>query len=168
METDEIQRYVNVTNTIVCAQDELPLHKIDGGVYISNTDELRKRGAHWVLLAVLPGREVIYFDSLKIPPFVEYFYKFLRVNVEGGGTLELNKYVIQSPASNACGRICIMLAWHLFEGGEFSDFCKLYNDTPHANDKTVEGQWALFLKGIKTRARTRKSVNHGSLPKAVL
>jgi hypothetical protein len=167
MDTDEIQKYVNATNTIVCASDELPQFRIEGGVYISNTDELRKKGAHWVLLAVLPGREVIYFDSLTIPPLVEYFYQFLKVNVPEG-SLELNKKVIQSPASSACGRICILLAWHLFEGGKFADFCKIYNDTPLMNDKKVAGQWALFLNGIKARARSSKVRNHGSLPKAIL
>jgi hypothetical protein len=167
MNSDEIQRYVSETNTIVCASDQLPSWKIDKGIFISNTDELKKSGSHWVLLAVLPGREVIYFDSLSVPPLIVYFYNFLKANVEGG-TFELNKSVIQSTASIGCGKYCTLLAWHLFEGGKFSDFCKMYSGTPLMNDKKMEGHWALFLKSIKTRARARKSVNHGTLPKAIL
>jgi len=167
MNSDEIQRYVSGTNTLVVARDQIPQYEIDRGIFISNIDVLQKKGSHWVLLAVLPGREVIYFDTQSVPPLIEYFYKFLRVNV-GGGSFEVNKSVIQSPGSIGCGKYCTLLAWHLFEGGKFADFCKMYSDTPLMNDKKMEGHWQLFLKCIKARERKRTRVNHGSLPKAIL
>lgn len=157
MQTDEIQQYVSATKAVVCASDELPQHRIKSGLFISNTDEMNKSGAHWVLLAVVntPERRIIYFDSLAVPPLIKYFYTFLKCNVEGG-TLELNKNVIQAQSSQHCGRFCTLLAWHLFRGGKFDEFCKLYNQTPYLNDKKLEGRWALFMDWYKGTSASKK------------
>jgi hypothetical protein len=155
MDTDEIQRYVKDTKALVCASDQLPQHKIKSGIYISNTDELSKSGLHWVLLAVLETK-VIYFDTLAVPPLIEYFYKFLKCNVVGK-ELELNKNVIQSEQSSFCGAYCILLCWHLHEGGTFEEFCKQFSASPLINDKKLEGRFALFLEWYKSRHGTKKT-----------
>lgn len=146
MQTDEIQKYVSGTGAKVVASDQLPEHRINNGIYISNTDEIDKAGMHWVVLAVLkkPTRKIIYFDTLAVPPLTEHFYKFLKYNVEGGN-LELNKNIIQSEDSAHCGRYSVLLVRFLAEGGTFEEFCKMYSANPQINDKKLEGQWALFM-----------------------
>lgn len=154
MDTDEVQKYVRATGAVVCASDEIPQIRINGGMYISNTEELDKSGSHWVLLAVLPGERLIYFDPLSVPPLTMYFYNFLNCNKDGR-TLEMNKNVLQSGDSVACGKWCILIAWYLFKGGELYNFCKMYSASPYLNDKKMEGHWALFLKWYKRESAAK-------------
>lgn len=158
MQTDEIQKFIRGTGAQVCACDQLPLHRIKSGIFISNTELLKESGGHWVLLAVRnsPERKIIFFDSLAVPPFIEHFYKFLKCNVEGG-TLELNKNVIQDAESDHCGKYCVLLVFYLLRGGALEGFCKEYSSSPLNNDKKLEREWALFVeKWYKSESAAKK------------
>lgn len=158
MQTDEIQNFLRGTGAKVCACDQLPLQRIKSGIYISNTELLKESGSHWVVLAVLnsPERKIIYFDSLAVPPLIEFFYKFLKCNVEGG-TLELNKNVIQDSESAHCGKYSVLLVHYLLKGGALEGFCKEYSSSPQNNDQKLEREWALFVeKWYKSESAAKK------------
>lgn len=143
MLTDEIEKYMPA-GVAVLAADQLPQVKLaKPALFICNTEEQNKRGAHWVLLGLPSDDELIYFDSLCNPPLTKYYYNFLQRN-SAGKTFKTNKFPIQSESSSYCGNLCVLLVWHLRTGRTFESFCGQFGASVYKNDLKVEQQWKIF------------------------
>jgi hypothetical protein len=146
MLTDEIEQYISQAGGIVCAADQLPQVKLKKPtLFISNTEERDKKGAHWVLLGKPNENELIYFDSLCTPPLTKYYYNFLQHN-SAGTTFKTNKFPIQSESTSLCGMYTVLLFWHLRTGRPFETFCAQFGASVAQNDLKLERLWKIFTR----------------------
>ena len=78
----------------VYARNNLP--KIKDGAYVTNFDEYKSIGTHWIALYV-NGNNTIYFDSFGIEHFLKEIKKFI-----GNKNIATNIYRIQAYDSTLC------------------------------------------------------------------
>lgn len=138
--------YVRPTGAKVVASDLLPKYKLKKpAIFVSNTEENNKSGAHWIVIGKPTDDQLLYFDSLCVPPLVEHFYKFLQRNA-AGTKLIMNKYPLQSETSAHCGRFCVLLIWNLHMGGSLDSFCAQFGAGVAENDIKLERMWKKFTR----------------------
>jgi hypothetical protein len=151
MLTDEIEYYVAPAGVKCVAADQLPQGKLKKpALFVCNTEEISKNGAHWVLTGKPSENELIFFDALCLPPLVRYYYHFLNRN-KAGTTFKLNRYPIQSETSFLCGPYCVMLVWHLRTGHSFESFCAQFGASVVENDLKLQQQWKKFTRWFAGR-----------------
>lgn len=123
-------------------RDLIPKYIPNNYGLIVNTDKSNMPGEHWVALYKVNDC-VIYFDSFGLPPLHEEIIKFIKANSIKGWYY--NTINFQSVYSNTCGVYCVFYLTNYFNGGNFENFCKIFNFNCNINDKLAKKlyQWRL-------------------------
>lgn len=102
------------------AADQIPTCNNFPCSVVVNLDTSEHKGSHWVALFMENSQQIIYFDSLCLPPFgniLEYLGKFKNITK--------NSKIYQSYFSNVCGFYCIFIIYHLSVNYSFEKTLKL-------------------------------------------
>ena len=120
----------------VCSITELP-EKIQGKIYIVNTDPHWLPGTHWVTCYFPTVGPAEFFDSLGHGPHYYYsdFQVFLLRNSNKGYVY--NKKNIQAHDSKTCGYYCLFYCLHRARGIPMNHIINAFTNEPWINDWMV-------------------------------
>ena len=117
----EIQYYHNEPRfNGVYLRDNLP-NKINDEAYVTNLDEHKDTGTHWVAL-FCKKNEIIYFDSFGVEHIPEEIKKFI-VNKN----IKANIYRVQANNSVICGDFCIGFIDFMFANKTLTDYTNFFS-----------------------------------------
>ena len=113
----------------VFSRDNLPRHRC-ARLYVVNEEPSNKRGSHWIMLHITPGKEKnVYFDSYGRKPLLSEFRRYLGKNVE------YNKKCLQHMLSMSCGQWCMYFAWRQSNDWSLKNITGAFNEKkPLVND----------------------------------
>ena len=126
----------------VYSRHNLP-NKIKKGAYVTNLDEYKNTGTHWVSLFVKTN-EVIYFDSFGVEHIPKEINKFIRSKELGPAVgnnkkIKSNIFRIQAYGSIMCGYFCIELISHMLKGKTLLDYTILISPNDFKkNDQIIK------------------------------
>ena len=103
------------------------LKKIKDGAHVTNHDEYKDIGAHWIAL-FCKRNEIVYFDSFGVEHIPEEIKEFI-----GNKNIKANIFRIQANNSVMCGYFCIGFIDFMLVNKELTDFTNLFS--PYDFDK---------------------------------
>ena len=103
---------------------------VKNGSYVTNLDEYRDIGTHWVALYV-NNKTITYFDSFGVEHIPREIMKFIARK-----KIITNIYRIQAYDSIMCGYFCIGFINFMFNGKSLTDYTNLFspNDLKKSDD----------------------------------
>ena len=133
MNNRELERLLIGYPVTVCASDQIQVRK--GHFVISNTDNSKGPGKHWVTFYFPRHGALEFFDSLGHSPdhYKAGFEKLLTTNYW------MNSDRIQDYGSDSCGFYCVYYVISRRAGLTFKDIVKHFN----VHDKTRNDQYVI-------------------------
>ena len=111
---------------------------------IINTDRSKQHGSHWVSVYVTRDNHGEYFDSFGFPPLVQDIVSFLN---ELGLCFCKSNFVVQHPASVACGHFAIGFLLARFRDVSFEEFLAFFDSSQLQQNDSIIKKWnTTFLK----------------------
>ena len=94
---------------------------VKNGAYVTNLDEYRDIGTHWVSLYV-NNKTITYFDSFGVEHIPREIMKFIARK-----KIITNIYRIQAYDSIMCGYFCIGFINFMFNGKSLTDYTNIFS-----------------------------------------